>query len=162
MKKLIILRHGMALGGPAKTGDRDRPLSHEGAESVAHQATWLKSSGISPDTVIYSPARRTRETANIVLTVLGIEPAEQILEELYLAPASTLLTALREMPENAERILVVGHNPGLEELVRWLDNDSATQLRGGLPPASLVLFDILGPWSTLSRANTRFSALYLP
>ena len=136
MREVILLRHAHA--EPASTGqaDIDRPLSPVGLAEAAAAGRWLLAQGLQPDRVLCSPSRRTRETLEAVLAVTGY--AEQRLEPaIYEATPGTLIGLLQEQGE-VERLLLVGHNPGLERLVALLDTGQTTDYRG-MPPAGVAV-----------------------
>ena len=136
MRELILLRHAHAEPGAAGQADFDRPLSSQGLAEAEAAGRWLADQGLVPDRVLCSPARRTRETLEAVLAVAGY--AEQRLEPaIYEATPGTLIGLLQEQGE-VERLLLVGHNPGLERLVALLDTGQTTDYRG-MPPAGVAV-----------------------
>ena len=137
MRHLILLRHAHA--EPASTGqaDFDRPLSSQGLAEAEAAGRWLADQGLVPDRVLCSPARRTRETLEAVLAVAGY--AEQRLEPaIYDATPGALFGVLQAHGE-VERLLLVGHNPGLEQLVALLHSGQSGDYRGMPPGAVAVL-----------------------
>src|SRR5262249_2578570 len=147
VKRLLLVRHGAAAGKNAGSADRDRPLTAEGRRAAGALGRRLGSDGMYPDHVLCSPARRARETPDGLAEALdGLLPAEFV-PALYLADATTLLDQLRALPAGTRCPLVIGHNPGLEELIRGLAAPGADVLASGLPAAGLAVFEISGPWS---------------
>ncbi|MFA7592365.1 MAG: histidine phosphatase family protein [Thiohalobacteraceae bacterium] len=121
--ELLILRHAKSdwtSGGD----DFDRPLNTRGHRDAPRIGTWLAARGLIPDRVLSSPARRARQTVEAVCTTLKI-PAERVVwdERLYLAPLPRLLDLLADTPAETQRLLLVGHNPGLEDLLIHLARD---------------------------------------
>ena len=113
-----------------------QPLSPVGLAEAEAAGRWLLAQGLQPDRVLCSPSRRTRETLEAVLAVTGY--AEQRLEQaIYEATPGTLIGLLQEQGE-VERLLLVGHNPGLERLVALLDTGQTTDYRG-MPPAGVAV-----------------------
>jgi phosphohistidine phosphatase SixA len=136
MRELILLRHAHAEPASAGQADLDRPLSPVGLAEAEAAGRWLAGQGLLPDRVLCSPARRTRETLEAVLAVTGY--AEQRLEDaIYEATPGTLIGLLQEQSE-VERLLLVGHNPGLERLVALLDSGQSSDYRG-MPPAGVAV-----------------------
>ncbi|WP_442682899.1 SixA phosphatase family protein [Stenotrophomonas sp. JC08] len=136
MRELILLRHAHA--EPAVTGmaDIDRALSPQGLAEAEAAGCWLRDQRLVPDRVLCSPARRTRETLEAVLEQTGY--VEQRLEaRIYEAMPGTLAALLEEHRE-VERVLVVGHNPGLEQLVALMHSGQSGDYRG-MPPASVAV-----------------------
>ena len=138
MRELILLRHAHA--APARPGqsDLDRPLSPDGHAEAEAAAKWLANQRLVPDCVLCSPVRRTRETLEAVLSVLGY--VDQRLEErIYEATPGTLI-GLVEAGSDTDRLLMVGHNPGLERLVALLSSGQSSQFRG-MPPAGIAVLE---------------------
>ncbi len=139
MRQLILLRHAHAEPADAGQADLDRPLSPEGLAEAEAAGRWLAEHGLVPDCVLCSPARRTRETLEAVLAAIGY--VEQRLEpEIYEATPGTL-AALYDRHGEAERLLLVGHNPGLERLVAFLSSGQSGDYRG-MPPGAIAVLSL--------------------
>jgi len=139
MRELILLRHAHA--EPAGTGqaDLDRPLSPVGLAEAEAAGKWLKEHKLLPDCVLCSPARRTRETLETVLGVTGF--VEQRLEDsVYEATPGTLIGLVADRSD-VERLMIVGHNPGLERLVALLNTGESSDYRG-MPPAGIAVLQL--------------------
>lgn len=137
MRELILLRHAHA--EPASTGqaDLDRPLSSVGLAEAEAAGKWLKENNLRPDCVLCSPSRRTRETLEAVLAITGY--VEQKLEDgVYEATPGTLIGLIDDR-KDVDRLLVVGHNPGLEQLVALMTSGITAEYRGMPPGAVAVL-----------------------
>ena len=158
MRELILLRHAHA--EPASTGqaDMDRPLSPEGIAEAEAAGRWLAEKGLVPDCVLCSPARRTRETLEAVLGVIGY--VEQRLEDpMYEATSGTLAT-LADTHNDAERLLLVGHNPGLEQLAALMHSGQSGDHRG-MPPGGVVVLT-LPVDATIEPGVATLSAFWWP
>ena len=128
MRELILLRHAHAEAAVHGQDDMDRPLSRQGQAEAEAAGRWLKEHGYAPDRVVYSPARRTRETVEQVLSVLGY--LEQKAEpRIFDATPGTLMQVADEQKELG-RVLLVGHNPGLEQLAALLSSGQSGEFRG--------------------------------
>ncbi|KAF1700790.1 SixA phosphatase family protein [Pseudoxanthomonas suwonensis] len=139
MRELILLRHAHAEPGAPGQADMDRPLSPHGLAEAEAAGRWLAGNGLLPDRVLCSPARRTRETLEAVLAITGY--AEQRLEEaIYEATPGTLIGLLEEQ-RDVERLMLVGHNPGLERLVALLGSGRSDDYRG-MPPAAVAVLTL--------------------
>ena len=112
--------------------------------------------------MLCSPARRARETLDGLAGALDAPPPANFDEALYLADSPTLLDHLQRVPAATRSLLLVGHNPGLEELVRSLAGSEAAALGSGLPAAGLAIFEISGAWSSLSPSTARLVAFLAP
>ncbi len=133
MRTLLILRHGKA--APEEGGsDAARPLTKRGKREAEQMGQVLRKDDLAPDRILASSARRTRETARQVATATHFGGSIDDLDELYLAEPEAYITAVRRYAPDAQRVLVVGHNPGLEALALILTGDPVS-----LPPAGLVV-----------------------
>lgn len=150
MKTLLILRHAKSSWNDPGMTDRDRPLNSRGKEDAPRIGQLLRERGLQPDLILSSTAKRARSTAKRVVEGGQLTCSPQLLDELYLAPAETYLAVLRRQPAEYDRILVVGHNPGLEELVLLLTGNCLT-----LPTAALVQVEFdLDTWFELPSHGT--------
>jgi phosphohistidine phosphatase len=133
MVTLLILRHGKAA---AEEGSNDaaRPLTERGKREAELIGQLLYEEKLSPDRILASSARRTRETAEQAAAATHFSGVIAELEELYLAEPEVYITALRRHAQDAQRVLLVGHNPGLEALALILTGDPVS-----LPPAGLAV-----------------------
>lgn len=138
MRELIVLRHAHADPPAPGQSDIDRALSAEGHAEAEAAGRWLLAQRLVPDCVLCSPARRTRETLEVVLGTLGY--VDQRLEpSIYEATAGTL-AGLVEAHREVDRLLLVGHNPGLERLVALLHSGQSGDYRG-MPPAGVAVLE---------------------
>ncbi|PCD04160.1 histidine phosphatase family protein [Sphingomonas spermidinifaciens] len=152
MPSLTLLRHAKSSWDDAVTRDFDRPLNARGRRAAVVVGSWMKGEGLSFDHVAASPATRVIETLDGVSEGYGrpIEPAWD--KRIYLASAATLLDLVREFPAGAAHALMVGHNPGLEDLVLALAADSPdSPLRGEVeikyPTAAIAVLHWEGGWA---------------
>ena len=158
MRELILLRHAHAETASAGQADLDRPLSAEGLAEAEAAGRWLAEHRLIPDCVLCSPARRTRETLETVLDVIGyidqrIEPA------IYEATPGTLI-ALADANVDVGRLMLVGHNPGLERLAALLHSGQSGYYRG-MPPAGIAVLNV--PVETaLEPGIAQLSAFWWP
>ena len=138
MLTLLILRHGKA--APEEGGsDCDRPLTHKGERAADEVGQLLRDEQCLPDRIITSTARRAADTARRVAVAAHFEGPIDELDELYLAQPEVYLAALRRLSGAATRVLIVGHNPGLEELVLLLTGQATTLPTAGLAVCSLPI-----------------------
>ena len=135
MRELILLRHAHAGSHTTGPDDRDRVLSEVGVQEARAAGAWLREQGLLPDRVLCSPAARTRET----LAVLGDLGVVEVREEpsIYEASPGTL-AALVDAQRDAECLLLVGHNPGLEQLAALMHSGQSGDYRG-MPPGGIAV-----------------------
>ncbi len=145
------MRHGEAEG----RGDEARALTPRGADDCRRLAVYLKGEGTAWDAILCSSARRAQESAELLSAVVDVPPALEVRPELYLAGAEGLLMQLRALPDSALAVLLVGHNPGLHALTRFLiGRRGSAMARRGLrdcPPGAMATFSCeIEAWADLS------------
>ena len=122
-REILFLRHGKA-ARPDGVDDFARPLKDRGRRQAQKIGRWLKEYGVLPDAVLSSPARRALETAEIALRSAGLDPVAICPDpRLYFDARKNLMRALAEADGIGNRLLVVGHNPWMENLVEDLAAD---------------------------------------
>lgn len=139
MRELILLRHAHAEAAAAGQDDVDRPLSRQGQAEAEAAGQWLKSHGYLPDRVVCSSARRARETLEQVLSVIGyIEQRQE--PRIYEATPGDLMAVADEHKE-LSRVLLVGHNPGFEQLAALLSSGQSGDFRG-MPAGGIAVLKL--------------------
>ena len=158
-RQLLILRHAKARKDlPVK--DRERPLADEGRDDLRRVATAAAQAGLLPELVLCSPALRARETATLFLVAAGIDPDVLFDELIYAGVANDLPRLLGSVPEQVQCVMLVGHNPDLEDLVRRLCGDR--KRCSALHPGALAVFEVTGPWREISAKTAGFKELIDP
>lgn len=112
----MVLRHGKSLRGPEYPDDYSRPLAPRGAQAARTMGRLLAEDGPEPALIVTSPAQRAVETARLIQAELEDVPLKEE-PDVYAASMEDLLKIVAGFPSDAARVLLVGHNPGLEELV---------------------------------------------
>ena len=137
MKRLLVMRHAKSSWKEAGLSDHDRPLNKRGRKTAPVLGGLLVEQQMVPDLIVASTAERTRKTAELVAEACQYE--QQIIHEshLYLAPPSMYFNVIGQMPNELETILVIGHNPGVEDLVALLTDRFRPMPTGAL--AELIL-----------------------
>lgn len=149
MRRLLLLRHAKTERNASSGSDRDRPLTARGKNDAAELGAWLvEERSRLPDLALVSTAVRARETWDIVRQQCSDETAQGLAEhlpELYGAEAVQLLTIIRSVDPDSERLMIVAHNPGLHELaLRLIGGGDATgraALADNLPTSGLAIID---------------------
>lgn len=160
---LLLLRHGKSSWDDPSLADHDRPLAKRGRKAAERMGEHLRVAGLRPDLVVSSPSRRTRET----LDRLGLEgPEVRLADAVYQATDDELLGLVREVPEAVGSILLIGHNPAMQELAVQLCGDDrgvkAQQLREKFPTGALAVFEIDGAWRKLVSGSARLVSFTTP
>lgn len=162
MLRLILLRHAKAVREHEAPSDHARTLTGRGRDDAAAASKALRALGLRADALLASTAARTRETAEAVAGELGLTP--RLSQDLYLADPSRIWR--HAAAAEADSVLIVGHNPGLHELVVELLDQSGERsaaeraLRDGLPTAGFAAFDLTG--DVLEAAGPRLVAAWRP
>jgi phosphohistidine phosphatase len=133
MKRLLILRHGKSSWKHPDRTDHDRPLNKRGRRDAPRMGAWIAERRLTPDLIVSSTARRARKTASEVARASGCERPVALRDALYMAGPATLLDALHDAPDDCETVMLVGHNPGVEELASLLAGRSVV-----MPTAALA------------------------
>ncbi len=137
MKQLLLLRHAKSSWEEPGAEDFDRPLAPRGERDAPRIGVFLAETEFMPDLIISSPAERAKATAKRVAKAAEYAGDLRFDERIYMADAGALLEIVRGLPDSAERAMLVGHNPGFEDL--------ATTLSGGfvrLTTASLACIEL--------------------
>ncbi len=145
MKSVILLRHAKSDWSDAVTRDFDRPLNDRGRRAAQVMGQWAKGAALHFDRVIASPAVRATETLATFMDSYGKAIDAHWDRRIYLASSATLLDVLRDQPDICETLLMVGHNPGLEDLVLDMVPE------GGCPARTEV--EIKYPTATIARLD---------
>jgi phosphohistidine phosphatase len=164
MLRLLLLRHAKAAWPPGIL-DLDRPLAPRGQNAATVMANYMKSEFLAPDLVLVSPARRTQETWEIVQPVIGDVPTRHD-GRIYEAPVARLLAVLQEV-EDVRTVLMIGHNPGFEDLASLLigegDMEGILRLGSKYPTAGLAVIDFEhGSWAEVARKSGRLERFVTP
>jgi phosphohistidine phosphatase len=142
--RLLLLRHGKA-ASPDGIDDGDRPLTGRGRDASRRMGLYLAQQGLVPDLALVSAARRAQETWSLAEPALAGVPARSD-ARIYEAPPDRLLAVVREVTPEIGTLLMVGHNPGLEELLRMLlsreERYAAAATMAKFPTAALAAVDL--------------------
>jgi phosphohistidine phosphatase len=139
MKTLLILRHAKSSWKNPGLADRDRPLNQRGKQDAPRIGQLLRDERLTPDLILCSTAQRARDTAEAVAEVSGYEGEIEFKPEFYVGEPEAYLRALRGVSDDYQCVVVVGHNPGLEELVETLSGEAETMPTGALAQVSLPI-----------------------
>jgi phosphohistidine phosphatase len=159
MKTLLILRHAKSSWKQPNQADQDRPLNKRGKKEAPKVGDYLKANDLIPDLILSSPARRAHDTAQAVAEACGFDGQIDLYQDLYLSDPACYLDVLHCLPDDARRILVVGHNPDVEELLTLLTDVSEPMTTAALAVVGLPI----SSWQELSEATDgRLETLWSP
>jgi phosphohistidine phosphatase len=165
MHTLYLLRHAKSSWVDPALHDHERPLAPRGRRDGKRIAKHLVRLGIEPELVICSSAERTRETLELLRPALGATSTIMLEEELYVAPSDQLLERIRAVPDAVASLLLIGHNPGLQQLALVLASAGAEleRLEAKFPTAALATLALPNAsWSQLSPADAVLAAYVVP
>lgn len=120
MKTLFILRHAKSDWDDPELSDHERPLNKRGRKAAKKLGEFTRNRSLMPELVLASSAVRAQQTVELWSKASGYDGPVQTLRELYLAQPERYISAIRALDSGLESVMVVGHNPGLEELVEVL------------------------------------------
>jgi phosphohistidine phosphatase len=168
-RQLVVLRHAKA-DWPAGVADHDRPLGRRGVRDSAAAGRWLVEHGDTPELVWCSTALRTRQTWEHLAAELGAEldtSCQVNFEDLvYDADVAALLGVLRQTPKKTGRVLLVGHNPGVQDLVLALADRASGDARAlaetKFPTSGLAVLDVDADWGDLGHGHANLAVFVVP
>jgi phosphohistidine phosphatase len=164
VRRLYLLRHAKSSRDDQALRDRDRPLAPRGRRATRRIARWARKHDVRPQLVVSSTALRAQETLQGVLPGLG-EPEVRTELALYAADAETLLQRVRTLPDEAEEAMLVGHNPGLANLLLLLAAPGGQRARAEakVPTGALATLEAdVASWSELEPGGARLVSFVVP
>jgi phosphohistidine phosphatase len=153
---LVVLRHAKS-AWPAGVADADRPLAERGERDAPAVGRWLREHVPGIDLTVCSPAVRTRQTWRLVAGELDGIPAFRLDKRIYDADVAELLSVLRELPDTARAVVLVGHNPGLSDLVHVLTGDLVE-----LKTSSVAVLHGPDRWADVDQGTARLARFETP
>lgn len=170
MKTLVLLRHAKAGRDPADQRDFDRTLTERGIGDIRRIAGLMRTLRLTPPLILCSPSRRTRQTCDEYQAIAGGDPTVRYVDDIYLASAESLLTIVQAATEDVACLMLIGHNPGFEDLAQILlpaaradDSQELRILRQHIPTAGLVELTFNLPlWRDIIAGSARLVHFITP
>jgi phosphohistidine phosphatase len=164
VKQLFLLRHAKSSWENPDLADHDRPLAPRGRRAAKLIADHLRRERVAPTFVLCSSARRTRETLERIAPALGAGVSVQIERELYAASEQRLLERVRAVEDDIESLLMIGHNPGLEQLALRLagSGQKVAALARKYPTGALATLEFSGRWRELDVGIAELTSFVTP
>ncbi len=167
MLTLLLLRHAKSSWDDASLKDFDRPLAPRGGTAAPRVGAYLAEQGLAPELVLCSPAVRARQTLDLVLPHLAGGPTVVYEDSLYLAAPSVLLARLRKIEGKVRRVMVIGHDPGMQGLALELsgtgDPKMLQALAGKFPTAACAVIRFKArEWAKIGPAKGRIELFVTP
>ncbi|MDG9715728.1 histidine phosphatase family protein [Streptomyces sp. DH24] len=166
LRRLVVLRHAKS-ARPEGTPDHERPLAPRGRRDAPAAGHALAEADLLPDLALCSTAVRARETWELAAGQWGTPPPVRHDPRLYAAGADELLAVVHEVPAGIATLLLVGHNPGLEDLVLGLAGDglgdTLEQVRTKFPTSAVAVLAWHGTaWSALAPGTALLTSVTVP
>jgi phosphohistidine phosphatase len=166
LKSLYLLRHAKSSWDELDLPDHDRPLSPRGRVAARRMASHMRKAKVQPGLVLCSSAVRAQQTYKAIAPVLGPSVKVSVEDALYGASSADLLERLRALPEQVGAVLMIGHNPGMHELVIDLAGDgepaAVAQVAEKFPTGSLATLKGPDRWSELAPGQAFLESLAVP
>ena len=157
-RTLYLLRHAKSSWKDASMRDFDRPLKGRGRDAAKQIGKRLASEKSQPVLVVCSPAARTRETAEIVLKHSNLNVDVNFVQRIYEASLRDLLQVVSEIPDDKEVVMMIGHNPGFEELVAYLSGEHRR-----MPTCTLAKIKLdAGSWKDIKAGEGTLASFITP
>lgn len=165
-RRLILLRHAKS-AWPDDVADEKRPLAPRGQKAAPRIGAYMAQERLIPDLVLVSTARRTQDTWNLIGPILPKGVKKRDIGALYEAPPNRLVEVVRDTSATVRCLMLVGHNPGLQQLALALvgagDADAVRRLGEKFPTAALAVFDFsLGSWSDVHAGTGTLERFVTP
>ncbi len=165
-KILIILRHGQAKNAGVSEHDHNRSLTLRGKEEAMGAGEALADRGFVPDYVLCSTATRTRETLAELQNSFSEELPVTYSQKIYNASEIDLLVQIATIPDDVNKLLLIGHNPGLYQLALALAKEGDKQMHNNLqmqfPTCALVVISFEGRWQNILSSRSKLVLFHTP
>lgn len=166
MRRLMLLRHAKS-NWPTGMADRERPLAARGREAAPVIGRYLAEELLLPDLVLVSPARRAAETWELVAAMLPERPAIHVEPRIYEARTERLLYVVQEIEPQVRTLLMIGHNPGFEDLAALLaghgDRYASARMAQKYPTCGLAVLDFaVEDWRDVAARCGRLDRFVTP
>jgi phosphohistidine phosphatase len=167
LKKLLLLRHPDSIHSLPGTGDFDRPLSALGRSAACKVARYIFENNLVPDLVLLSPALRTRQAFNIIKSFFPLSVEVISHDSLYRGARNVLLSLIDQVSPRIDRILLLGHNPGIEDVALWFakedNSEDARRLSRNYPTCGLSYFSCpIQDWGQIQPQLGILEGFYTP
>jgi phosphohistidine phosphatase len=164
LRHIAVIRHAKSSWDDPSVADHDRPLSERGRNTLGRLRDHIEGLELRPDLVMCSSSRRTRETLAGIRPAIGRKVHVELDSALYGASVEQLITELRRLDDHVSTVFLIGHNPGVVDLVDLLAAAPAT---GGaaidaFPTAAVAVLSVAGPWSALQPACAVLESFWAP
>jgi phosphohistidine phosphatase len=163
-RHLYLLRHAKSSWDDAKLADHERPLAPRGKKAMKAMARHLRREGIHPQRVLCSSAKRARQTLERIIPALGNDVALEVEDALYTFDDEPLFVRLKRVPASVTSLMLVGHNPALQDLTLRLagSGEAIDRVAAKFPTGALAVLSIPVAWSRLRPGVAQLVAFVSP
>jgi phosphohistidine phosphatase len=148
-RTLVLIRHAKS-DWSGEHADADRPLSSRGLRQAPEAGAWLVASGLVVAAAVVSPAQRARSTWELVAAQLPYAVPTDLNEDVYTFSGAEVLQVVRRLDDAAECVVIVGHNPAMEELIAAMTGEFAP-----MPTSAVAVIELTGGWRRAGRVLAR-------
>jgi len=159
LRELMLLRHAKSDWRDGSLDDIDRPLSNRGKKNANKMGEWLEDNHLLPDLILCSPALRTQQTLRRICTDCNIQT--MTVDTLYLADPHTLIHILQEAPI-VNRVMIIGHNPGLQTLFNLLTESDPPLESHLFPTCALAHLAMPYDWTHIQSGSAKLQHFVTP
>jgi phosphohistidine phosphatase len=165
--RIYLLRHAKSSWDDPGLADHERPLAKRGRKATKLLREYIRDVAIRPDLILCSSAARATETLEGIRKGFGDDARVEIEPGLYGAGSAELRARLQAVPEDVGAVMLIGHNPAIEELAEELareegDVDARARMQAKYPTGGLATLSFSGAWSELDSALARLEAFVVP
>jgi phosphohistidine phosphatase len=159
-KTLYLMRHGKAASPGMQQGDFDRPLNQRGLHDAAEMGQRLNKHGVKPQIILCSPAKRARQTAELLIREFGVTmETVQLDDRIYENTTDKLMDLIRLLPEACASAMVIGHNPS----IGWLANQLSGYQIQKMPACAVAAFELPSfSWKDFGKTPSRLLKFDVP
>ena len=163
MKHILLLRHAKSSHDDSSLDDFDRPLARRGLKDSPRMGKFAKNSGYVPDFIVSSPAKRARQTTELFADASGIQNSQiDWNEDFYYGSSFDYLKEVQQSDEEIDSIMLVGHNPKMEETLSLLCGDRRSYI-ARMPTAALVCIEHPAvQWKQVKEGTARIKWMMIP
>jgi phosphohistidine phosphatase len=163
-RRLVLIRHSKAADGPV---DTERPLADQGRDDAPAIGRWLASADLAPDRVVVSPATRARQTWGLAASQIADAPSPTVDARMYDNTVESLREIVRETPADVGVLVLVGHNPSVEEFAHYLDDgrgesEARRQMAQKYPTSGVAVIELTTAWADVQADAGTLTAFGTP
>lgn len=167
MPTLLLFRHAKSNWDNSSLDDFNRPLAKRGLQSAPRMGAEIDRRGWLPDLALVSSAIRARQTWELASASWDPMPETRFERSLYMAPPAAILSSLRAVPQATACVILVGHNPGMEQTALSLagprsDSSALKNMHAKFPTAALARFEFSGKWADLAPGKATLTHFLRP